>query len=338
MSRKRVAVLMGGMSSEHEVSLHSGAMALAALDPDRYAAVPVCITKEGIWQFPDASDLTVYDAVDKLQGLRLDCILLALHGAFGEDGRLQGFLDVLNIPYTSSGCSASAIAFDKICAKAVVQTAGVPVAPQQIIRRAKWDADHDAMADALIAEFGLPLVVKSPCQGSSVGMAIPRTREDLLAALPTIFAFDTIAMVEMYINGPEVTCGVLDVDVESGMKALPVTEIRPVSSAFFDYEAKYTPGASVEITPAEIGEEMTARVQDYALRAHRAIGCEIWSRTDFMIGPNGPVYLETNTIPGMTQTSLFPQGAAAIGISYPELLTLFIESAISRRVRKGKHS
>jgi len=140
-------------------------------------------------------------------------------------------------------------------------------------------------------------------------------------------------MVEQFVKGTEVTCAVLEADDSRGILALPVTEIRPVTSAYFDYEAKYTPGASLEITPAEIAPEVAAEVQAMAVRVHEAVGCGIWSRSDFMIGPDGPVWIEVNTIPGMTPTSLFPQGAAAVGISYPQFIQMLIEAAIARQAR-----
>ncbi|NIA16331.1 MAG: D-alanine--D-alanine ligase, partial [Nitrospiraceae bacterium] len=178
---------------------------------------------------------------------------------------------------------------------------------------------------------GYPCVVKSPCQGSSVGMAIPQDAQALRDSLPGIFAYGDEVMVEAFVRGTEVTCAVLDLDPNAAAIALPVTEIRPISSTFFDYEAKYTPGASEEITPAEISEEMTRRVQEVAVRVHNVVGCGIWSRSDFIIDDDGPVWIEVNTVPGMTPTSLYPQAAAAAGIAYDELLTRFIDAAIASK-------
>ena len=181
--------------------------------------------------------------------------------------------------------------------------------------------------------LGFPCVMKPPCQGSSVGISIPSNVEAFRKAFPDVMQYGTSVMVEQFVKGTEVTCAVLEADDSKPAMALPVTEIRPVTSAYFDYEAKYTPGASLEITPAEIAPEVAAEVQAMAVRVHEIVGCGIWSRSDFMIGPDGPVWIEVNTIPGMTPTSLFPQGAAAIGISYPQFIQKLIEAAIARHER-----
>jgi D-alanine-D-alanine ligase len=195
----------------------------------------------------------------------------------------------------------------------------------------EWEEDADGITAQAAARFGFPCVVKSPCQGSSVGMAIPRDEAAFRNSIPEVFAYGDVLMIEKFIRGAEVTCAVLDVDAAAPPVALPVTEIRPVSSAYFDYQAKYTPGASIEITPAEISAELTRKVQETAVRAHQLIGCSIWSRSDFIIDAEEPIWLEVNTVPGMTGTSLYPQAAAAAGISYEQLVGLFVEAAIAKR-------
>jgi D-alanine-D-alanine ligase len=160
-------------------------------------------------------------------------------------------------------------------------------------------------------------------------MAIVNGADALAGAMPGAMGYDGCVMLEQFIKGTEVTCGVLDAD-SAGPRALPVTEIRPLTASFFDYNAKYTPGASTEITPAEISDDAAAEVQSSAVRAHKVIGCGIWSRSDFLIGSDGPVWLEVNTIPGLTPTSLFPQAAAAAGITFPELCNMFVEAAMKR--------
>ena len=331
MNKKHVVVLMGGVSSEHEVSIASGRGVVQNLDRTKYAVTPVTISLDGTWEFPDKPAMSIFEAVAYLERLAPDCVFIALHGPFGEDGRIQGMLDLLHIAYTSSGCAASALAIDKFCSKAVVRDAGVRVAGHAALEQRAWQCDPDGALARIEAELGFPCVVKSPCQGSSLGMAIPRSAEAFRETIEDIFQFGPLAMVERFISGTEVTCAVLDIQPGHEPTALPLTEIRPVASTFFDYRAKYTPGASQEITPAEIAPEVTAEVQKMAVRAHRVLGCAIWSRNDFIIGKDGPVWLEVNTIPGMTPTSLYPQAAAAVGISYAELVGLFVEAAIERR-------
>ena len=330
MARRKVVVLMGGMSSEHEVSVASGTNVAQSLERDRYDVTPVLITKEGIWRFPDGPPMDICDAAPELKRRHVECAFIALHGAFGEDGRIQGMLDLLGIPYTSSGCAASGLAIDKLRSKAIVAAAGIPVAPFSAVTLREWEADADGITAQAAARFGFPCVVKSPCQGSSVGMAIPHGEADFRKSIPEIFAYGDDLMIEKFVRGTEVTCGVLDVDPAGRPVALPVTEIRPVSSSYFDYHAKYTPGASVEITPAEIPADLASKVQESAVKVHQLIGCSIWSRSDFIIDSEGPIWLEVNTVPGMTGTSLYPQAAEAAGISYEQLVGLFVEAAIAK--------
>ena len=338
MTKRRVVVLMGGMSSEHEVSVASGTKVTESLDRNRYNVTPVLIAKDGMWSFPGDAPVDLCGALTELKRLGVDCAFIALHGAFGEDGRIQGMLDMLGVAYTSSGCAASGLAIDKLRSKAIVAAAGVRVAPYRALSLEEWKADPDGVTARTAAAFGLPCVLKSPCQGSSVGMAIPRDEADLRKSIEDVFVYGDVLMVEKFIRGPEVTCAVLDVEPSRRAVALPVTEIRPVSSDFFDYHAKYTPGASIEITPAEISPELTRQVQEMSVLAHEVIACDIWSRNDFIIDDAGPVWLEVNTVPGMTGTSLYPQSAAAAGISYEDLVGLFVEAAIAKqgRTQKGR--
>jgi D-alanine-D-alanine ligase len=331
--KTRVTVLMGGMSSEHDVSLMSGRKAAAAL-ADHYAVTPVVIHRDGMWAFPEGAPVDIFAAIEKLRGT--DCVFLALHGEFGEDGRIQGMLDLLGLPYTSSGCAASALAMDKVNSKAVVRAQGIRVAGHVALDRPTWAADRQAVIDAVTEGVGYPCVVKPSALGSSVGMAIPGNAQALAAALDA--AFDTAGhvMAEEFITGTEVTCAVLEAEPGGPIRPLPLTEIRPKDAAWFDYHCKYTPGATEEITPAEIDPEYTAQVQEMSAHVHQILGLSIWSRSDFIIDGDGPVWLEVNTVPGLTETSLFPQAAAAVGIEYPRLLGMFVEAALIRhRQQKG---
>jgi D-alanine-D-alanine ligase len=326
MPKKHIVVLMGGASSEHDVSLRTGAQIVKGLEAAVYDVTPVVITRQGLWAFPEGEPLQVLEALQRIKQ-DADCVLLALHGAYGEDGRLQGMFDLLEVPYVGSGSAASALALDKIHAKAVVQQHGLRVGRQYILHEHVWRSQADNALAAVEAELGFPCVAKSPLQGSSLGMAIPKDAAALREALPTLFELDKVVLVEEYLKGTEVTCAVLDVGPE-GARPLPVTEIRPVTAEYFDYIAKYTPGATLEVTPAEIPKEQALKVQEMAVRAHQVIGCRHLSRSDMILVDGEPVWIEINTFPGMTQTSLYPQAAAAAGISFSELMVIFIDAAM----------
>ena len=330
MSKIHVAVLMGGVSSEHEVSLRSGAKVVEALDPERYQVTPIVIEKDGAWRC-DGHAVGVCEGLAFLRDREVDCAFLALHGPFGEDGRIQGALDLMDIPYIGSGCGASAIAMDKVRTKALVEHAGVKVAPQLVIRREQWQADPEAWVARVTEKLGFPCVVKDPCQGSSLHMAIPADVSAFREALVPIFRDTHWLMVERFLEGPEVTCGVLDVEAGNAPIALPVTEIRPVTAACFDSVAKYTPGATEELTPAPISEPARCKVQAMAVCAHETVGCRGLSRSDMILVDDEPIFIEINTIPGMTETSLYPQAAAVHRLSFADVVRLLIERALADR-------
>ena len=303
---------MGGMSSEHEVSLRSGTGVVNALRGKGHEVLPVTIGRDGLWDFGNASPLPFSAAVPRLAEIGPDCVFIALHGGPGEDGRMQGLLDLMNLPYTTSGSMASALGMDKIRAKAVVAAAGVRVARQMVMDASEWRQDRAGLLARLRSDFGSPCVIKAPCQGSSCGMAINNDEATLATDIDAIMAVEGRVLVEEYIRGVEVTCAVLDVAPGATPRALPLTEIRPRKSAFFDYQEKYAADGAEEITPARVSEEVAGMVSEMAVTAHRVIGCTVWSRSDFMIGPQGPVWIEINTVPGLTETSLFPKAAAAV--------------------------
>ena len=321
---------MGGCSLEHEVSLRSGQGVAKALRNNGHHVVDITILKDGRWLLPESDSAPVLDALVRMQSLSLDCIFLALHGPNGEDGRMQGLLDMLGYPYTGSGCAASALAIDKPRAKDVVCAAGVPVAPKFCVTQAEWQQDPVGILNRTLDTMGFPVVLKAPCQGSSCGMAIPHSEHEFIRDMNEVMPLEGFVMIEAFVKGLEVTCSVLDTINGQGPRALPVTEIRPEQSAFFDYYSKYTPGATREITPARIGAALTARIQELSVAAHVALGCCSWSRSDFILAEEGPVWLEVNTLPGLTETSLFPQAAAAVGISYEQLILMLTEDALAR--------
>jgi D-alanine-D-alanine ligase len=303
---KRVAVLYGGISSEREVSLVSGQQVILALRAAGYDVVPVEV----------GADLRqVLAALDP----KPDAVFNALHGRFGEDGAIQGVLDWLGIPYTHSGVRPSAIAMDKIAAKALFAAAGLPIAHHKLV-------DIEALAEA--DPMPRPYVIKPQREGSSVGVFILQAGDNRRAEIARGWNFGATAMVEEFVPGRELTVAVM------GDRALAVTEIK-ASHAFYDYESKYAEGGSSHVIPAEVPAEITEQAMDIALRAHQALGCAGASRSDFryddtQVGAGRLVLLEVNTQPGLTPTSLLPEQAAYNGISFPALCAWMVERAQCR--------
>lgn len=307
MTKLRLALLAGGKSGERDVSLKGAAEVARALNPKKYE----------VKRFDPATDLAKLAS----EADTLDVAFILLHGPFGEDGTVQGFLDLLSIPYQGAGVLGSAIAMDKNLAKILYRNAGLKV-PEWYMA-AEEDINNP---DKILSHLGLPLVIKPARQGSSLGMSIARCREDIAEGLQKAFAIDSEVMVEEFITGREITGGVIG---NAELTALPLVEIIPGEQyEFFDYEAKYQPGATTEVCPAELDEPLTVRAQNCALTAHRALQLRGYSRTDMIISNNDIYALETNTIPGMTPTSLLPQAAAAAGLDFSALLDRLIELAL----------
>jgi len=303
----RLALLAGGKSGEREVSLKGADEVAKALNPQKY----------DVRRYDPATDLAQLAA----EADTLDAAFILLHGPFGEDGTVQGFLDLLSLPYQGSGVLGSAIAMDKNLSKILYRNAGLKVPDWYMA--AKEDIENPS---DMIGQLGLPLVIKPANQGSSLGMTIAHSENEIAEGLKKAFAIDHQVMVEEYIEGREITGGVLGNDE---LTALPLVEIIPGEQFdFFDYEAKYQPGASTEICPAELDDPLTIRGQHYALTAHRALQLRGYSRTDMIISGDDIYVLETNTIPGMTPTSLLPQGAAAAGLDFAALLDRLLELAL----------
>jgi D-alanine-D-alanine ligase len=304
----RVVVLYGGISAEREVSLSSGRKVIEALREGGFDVTPIDV----------GEDLAA--VITAIREAKPDAVFNALHGRFGEDGAIQGVLDWMGIPYTHSGVRASALAMDKAAAKAVFQSAGLPVAPGREVDVAELEA-----ADPL----PLPYVVKPVNEGSSVGVEIIRSGDNRRAAVARAWRYGKVAMVEEYIPGRELTVGVM------GDKALAVTEILADAGVFYDYESKYSDGGSRHVIPAAVHPDAYARALDVALAAHRAIGCRGATRCDFRYDdtkgePGRLVLLEINTQPGLTPTSLLPEQAAHLGMSFPRLCAWMVENAACR--------
>ena len=308
MAKKHVAVLMGGLSSERPVSLSSGKACADALEAEGYRVARVDVGR---------------DVSQVLSELKPDVAFNALHGPFGEDGTIQGILEYLQIPYTHSGVLASALAMNKGQAKLVAAAAGIPVAPSLITNRFDIGPEHPMTP---------PYVVKPVCEGSSFGVVI--VREDQ-AHPPQIvgsaeWRYGDTVMVERFVHGRELTCAVM------GDEALGVTEIIPQGHSFYDYDSKYVPGGSKHECPAKVSPFIYQKILTLALKAHRAIGCRGVSRSDFRYDDRHSedgdlIWLEVNTQPGMTPTSLVPEIAAAAGYGFGELLSWIVEDASCSR-------
>src|SRR5262245_3074352 len=353
--RIRVAVLMGGPSGERDVSLASGGAVLRALDPARFEVLRLEITREGRWLpavaaasspeagAPPPAGLVAVEAEAALSSRAageapFDVAFLALHGAFGEDGTVQGLLETAGIPYTGSGVLASALAMDKARAKTVVSSAGVRVARGATIAAGDWRREREAILDRLLGSPGFPAFVKPCGGGSSIGAGPADDRATLAARLDEVFErHDDRALVEERLVGREVTCAVLG-NRGQRLRALPVVEIVPKTATFFDYRAKYEPGATEEICPARLDAACAARVEEASLSAHAALGCDGMSRSDFVLVGDEPVYLETNTIPGLTATSLCPRAAKAAGVEFGRLVEHLVEMALDRARRRRRSS
>ena len=313
MNKLRVGLLVGGPSAEHEVSLSSGEVVKNALESaNKYEVVKVVIGRDGTWPM-DIEEL----AED------IDIAFIALHGEYGEDGTVQEILKNEGIPFTGSDVLPSALAMNKILSSRLLKSTGISV-PRFVVVH-----NHEKEIEPF-DHFGFPVVVKPADRGSSVGVSVVRAPEELYVALQNAFKFSRDAIIQEYILGHEVTCCVLD-DGLGDAVPLPVTEIMPKSGGIFDYHAKYTPGASDEITPARLTDEGTELVQRTAVAAHRAVGASGMSRTDMIIGDDRELYvLEINTIPGMTPTSLLPQAALAHGLTLPDLFDRIIEAGLRK--------
>ncbi|HBC59212.1 TPA: D-alanine--D-alanine ligase [Candidatus Azambacteria bacterium] len=344
-----ITLLMGGPSSEREVSLATGRVILNALDKTKYNLTPVTINKDGKWLLPPPDRkflsgdenkeekslvaLETGNAINKLKTERgADVVFIAMHGTYGEDGTVQGFLEMAGVPYTGSGILASALAMDKLKSSELFLFHGLKVPKYLNFSNKQWNKDKDKITTKVSEKISLPCVIKPSNCGSSVGITIVRKIDDLENAVQLAFSYDDIVLAQEYISGVEVTCAVLDEGGDKEPIALPPTQIIPKDSEFFDYHAKYTPGATEEITPPRLPAEIINKIQENALQVHKIIGCSGMSRTDMILGGDGKLYvLEINTIPGMTETSLLPQAAAAAGISFPDLLDKIIQAALNKR-------
>ena len=337
--RLRVAVIQGGRSSEHEISLASARSVIEALDPERYDVRSIDIRRDGRWELsPGAGQAQLDEGKEREAGLPvpvatngaleplgdIDVVFPVLHGPFGEDGTVQGLLELAGVAYVGAGVAASAVCMDKDLFKAVMRAKNIPVVPSVTVRR--WDRT--------VAEspFGFPVVVKPARLGSSVGISIAADRKEFERALELAFDHDEKILIEEYIGGVEVECSVLG--NEEPIASIP-GEIVPLVSDWYDYSAKYDEGGMDLVVPPRIAEAAIARVQELSVASFIASECEGMARVDFFVRDDSEVLVnELNTIPGFTATSVYAKLFEASGIPYAELLDRLVQLALERHERR----
>jgi D-alanine-D-alanine ligase len=352
MKKLNLAVIFGGRSGEHEVSLRSASQVMSALDKERYEIIPIAITKSGKWLIgekgqeymnlnlekakkeggvisvePDSSqeEKEFGNFFEGQEKVKIDLALPICHGPSMEDGKLQGMLSMLGIPFVFSDTLSSALAMHKKKTKIIAKVAGLKIAKDVLVLKNK-----KFNLEKIVAKLGLPIVVKPVELGSSVGTSLASSKEDLAKGIETALQHGDEVLLEQFVTGRELTVAVMG---EKSPKALPVIEIKPKISGWFDYRAKYEKGGSEEICPADIPDETRKKIQRYAVKIFKAIGCRDLARADFIWNESdGKLYfLEINTIPGMTETSLAPQAAAAVGLDFSQFLDKLIEGARKRK-------
>jgi D-alanine-D-alanine ligase len=370
MKKLRVGVIYGGRSSEHEVSLASAASVFQYLDRSRYEPVAIRIEKDGRWTLPrkppslmkaaeaieasraahDDRDgdrreahlvahpgsetlLTIDRSQSSVSGLGLDVVFPVLHGPYGEDGTVQGLLELANVPYVGAGVLASAVGMDKATMKMVFAAAALPIVDHEVILKRDWTRDHHAVLNAVVSRLGFPLFVKPANLGSSVGISKAKHSAELRTAIDLAAQFDRKVVVEAAVpQAREIECAVLGND--DAVASVP-GEIIP-SREFYDYEAKYIDAGSKLLIPAPLGDAQTDEVRRLAIAAFKAVDCSGMARVDFLLaGDSGLLFVnELNTIPGFTTISMYSKMWAATGLEYPALLDRLIELALERHREK----
>ena len=337
----RLAVLHGGPSSEHDISVLSANHVLTALRGRGHEVHAVWVDRQGLWYFGgtaaaagQASDapLPLPAALGRLVELAPDAAFLGFHGTFGEDGRVQAALDLAGVPFTGSAMTASAVGMDKPMARRLLAAAGLHVPPALDLPSSDLLDDDalDAATGQLITTLGLPVVIKVSAGGSSLGIEIAPDQAAVRAALARLRHLDDVLLCEAHIAGIELTAGVLQ-ESDGQVEALPIVEIAPQGERWFDYEAKYDPALTQEIVPARIPADVEQRAREAGRVAHLALGCRGVSRTDMILdGAGRLMVLEINTLPGLTPASLLPKAAAAAGCEYPQMLERIVAAACAR--------
>ncbi len=328
-TKPTVAVIMGGRSAERDVSLGSGENVAAGLEEAGFTIVRVEIAADGRWvaRGPSGGDASVELAPGDMRaaGQKVDLAFIALHGPFGEDGCIQGLLDVLGVPYTGSGVLASALAMDKLASKRMFRQTEIPTARWVAVDGRAWQDSPPSLAARAAERLGWPVVVKPSGQGSSIGVAIAKGEDELVESVDQALEFGRTVLIEEYVQGREIQCGIIG---NREPEALPLVEICP-KKEFFDFEAKYDPALADEICPAPVEPESAALVTELSLKAYCTFDCRGFARVDTFLKEDGRVLVsEINTIPGMTGASLYPKEAAAAGIEFPDLVERIVRLAL----------
>lgn len=353
MSKIRVAVLFGGVSSEHEISLKSAANVIQNLPKDKYEVIPIGITKKGRWLFypgdvkniplgqwdanPDCTPAVIlpdpiYKGIMKIENdeysfKKIDAVFPVLHGKNGEDGTVQGLLELSGIPYVGCGVLASAVCMDKEFTHIVLNSAGINTARYKTVLRSEL-GELDSICAEIGGELGFPVYVKPANGGSSIGVNRAEDEESLKDAIKLAFAHDKKAVVEETICGREIECAVMG---NENPFASTVGEIMPANDKFYDYEAKYILGSTVLGIPAEIPDDVSRRMREIAVKAFKAVNGSGLARVDFFLREDGEIYInEINTLPGFTAISMYPKLMENIGISYSELLDRLVKLSLEK--------
>ncbi len=304
---KNIAVIRGGKSAERKISLKTGKAILDALEKEGY----------------DPLDLDPVNNLHK-ELKEVEVAFIALHGRYGEDGTIQGLLELEEVPYTGSGVLASALAMDKVMSKRIFEQMGINT-PKFAVVTSKEMENEESLKKELINKLGLPLVVKPSLEGSSIGLSIINKERDLILAIKDALKHDKQVLIEEYISGREITVGLIG---NEDPQVLPIIEIKP-KEGIYDFTAKYTKGMTEFVIPASLSKNTYQQAEEFALKAYQALQCRGMSRVDLRVSSKGEAYvLEVNTIPGMTETSLLPQAAEAVGISFEELVVRILEYAL----------
>ena len=302
VTSQKIGVLMGGFSTERAVSLKSGQAILESLRRQGYQVIGVDVDRQ---------------VAEKLAHEKIELAVMALHGRWGEDGTIQGLLEIMGIPYSGSGVMASAVGMNKVMTKRILESYGLPTPRYQVL-------DRSSVLSKLPAGFDLPVVIKPATQGSTVGVSIVSDGSQVEAACEEAFKYDPQILMEEYIAGREIAAGILD------HEPLPLVEVIP-KEKLYDYKAKYTSGMSTYVVPADMSKEKKEEIQAMVLKCHQAIGCEGCTRSDLRLTDGGnPYILEINTVPGMTKTSLIPKAALAAGMDYDALVARIVKGTLDK--------
>jgi D-alanine-D-alanine ligase len=342
--------MAGGVSPEHDISLQSAFNAVRNLDEDKYSIHPSMITKDGAWLLADkpveADEQKDFEYnnffagrpeykktnagvwLDKLINIKTDVVFIMMHGPGGEDGKIQGILELAGIPFTSPGATACAAAMDKILTKLIIEQIGLLTPPYIVIHSHDWKQDRKIFIEKIVKDLGLPVFIKSPTLGSSYGIGVADSATDVENICNDLLQKNTRIIVEKYISGTELTVPILGNSSDGTAEALPVIMIVPKKTRFFDLEAKYDNTITDEIVPAPIEDAVRDRCQNDALLLYYTLGCDCLSRID-IIWNEKPYFLEVNPIPGFTSASLYPKAAAVAGLPYSILLDRLAEHAVN---------